>query len=357
MRLTCSRLALAEQCQWAFGPHAPPEPARTSSPAADAGSDWHAMAARLLQELPSQQSHLDAAWRAAIEASMPGMTVAFVEAAMAMSTDGSVEMLGCDVGRSAYDVLPPSSVCGTADVVYRSADNRWHLRDWKTGRRHVPAEDNAQLLGLAVLAQGAFPGFARPILEIAHIDIEEQAICISAWEPSDWDLDGAADGLGGIMAARATAQPTPGPHCTELWCPYAGVCPATCTQIELVAPGLTTELTTPEQAAELLAMLPLAEAACEAVRSRLRAWSDEHGGIVMLDGRTWQAREVATESIKGPAGSFPADFPVSVAKADIEAACRARSGKQWKSSFERAMKEAREAGCITSRTSRRYEAK
>jgi hypothetical protein len=341
MRLSASKLHLASHCLWPFRFDVA-EPERTESEAAARGTAWHAMAAGL----PT----------GSVSASFPDTRGISTEHAYAFDpSHRDAEDLGADCERSVYDTLPPSVITGTADVVYLDYGGILHVRDWKTGRQEncQPIQVNQQLAFLGFCAARAM-GLDEVTVELAFVTMPDEPerwsaesdIRVDSWHLSAVDLMVVESTVVAMAIKRGSAEPHPGAHCTECWCPCVGTCPVTQDALATIqydmAPGvdITTEITCEKHAAALHVTLCMVEAAVAQLRARTKAWVAEHGPITLEDGRQWGPSEITVETVEGPVEDIIAaahkGITASVSKKSIEESCKFAFPERgaWKQPYE-----------------------
>lgn len=220
--------------------------------------------------------------------------------------------------------------------------------DWKTGRHR--SEAVAQLDGLT-LAAGAQRGV------LAYVD-DYGAITHTVERTYD-EIDHAATlaWLRGILERERTAQPIPGPHCRDLYCPLLGACPATAPAlVAACVPAITLAPETPEEARALFLAREVARGWYTRADDALRAYVDQRGEVPLGDGRAYGVSTSTRETITlTPEAIASIDLPpdalrVSTSKSAINAAVGAKRGRELLAKLG-------ELGCLTVTTTRRYEAK
>lgn len=222
------------------------------------------------------------------------------------------------VGRQGrdYTAAPPDDFCGTADLV-AVCPGMVIVYDYKTTQPgQTPADASDQLRALSLMAARAY---GKPKAAYAAIIVDENG----CW-PEDlvtldaFDLDGIAAELRALLEKDHTnSEPTPGPHCSERYCPARAACPVTTGAMgdtlvkadRLIRHKFSEQIATPDHAAWLLTACELVEDGLKAVRGQLRAYADEHGGIALSDGSVWAGSEVTTErpdlTVPGALGKVP----------------------------------------------------
>lgn len=220
--------------------------------------------------------------------------------------------------------------------------------DWKTGR-HRP-EAVSQLDGLVLAARAA-----RGIL--AYVD--DYGSITHTVERTYDEIDHAATlaWMRGILERERTAEPIPGPHCRDLYCPLLGLCPATAPTLAAAGvPPVTLAPETPEEARALFLAREVARGWYTRADDALRAYVDQRGEVPLGDGRAYgvstSTRETITLTPEAIAAvDIPADaLRVSTSKSAINAALGAKRGREL-------LAQLGELGCLTVTTTRRYEAK
>lgn len=179
-------------------------------------------------------------------------------------------------------------MCGTADVVALVAGGRAALiADWKTGDG---SGAGPQLRTLAVMASRALRLDSVTVcaLEVTAAGVRE--VCRETLDA--FELDAHAGELAELLARVPTAEPTPGPHCSEGYCPARATCPAGREAAEQLVPvdalvphRMSVEIQGPDHAAWMLDRVRLVESACKQVKDAIKAACPDEGWT-LADGRT-----------------------------------------------------------------------
>lgn len=296
MRVTASKVGLLPFCQYFARPEA--EWVNSSGAAAERGTRFHQAIARY------------------VETGFPGDTavdiVAEVGIAAAWVDDFGREKLASEVA-FAWDPVTDTAeripaverdyqagagrLCGTADLVaVQRATKTGYIGDWKTGDGSGAAP---QLRALALMLARAedLDSVTVEALEVTPAGVT--AICRE--ELDAFALAAVAGELAESLAAVPTAEPKPGPHCGELYCPARATCPAgTSAVAELVPEGalvrkFSTALTGPDHAVWMLDRIRLVEAQCKAIKDAIKDACPEEGwrlegGSVLREGTRMMAR-------------------------------------------------------------------
>lgn len=202
-----------------------------------------------------------------------------------------------------YSGAPVGWVPGTADVFRAGPDDLVDLVDWKSGLVPPDAEDNAQLAGLGLGA-----GALHLRGGIGHVT--EDGVRLEWAEFDLLDLHEWRERIAAVVAGIPTAEPIPGPHCRNHFCASYGLCPATASALEHVAPEVKRRLPvvmaasaieSTEHASSMYRTLREAKAAFDVLYNRgfdaLRMWADQNGGVPVGDGKVWIRREGKRETI------------------------------------------------------------
>jgi hypothetical protein len=192
-------------------------------------------------------------------------------------------------------------VCGTADAVFVSG-KRGHIVDWKTGHRHVSAQENAQLMTLALALALAF-NLHTVDVSIVQFDgdsYDEQTVTLCEFDLGSWRYE-----LIDLIDSIEGSEPKTGPHCRNNYCRAYGACPATSHALEIVAPQTTkfplvldaAKIQSPEHARELDKLCRYAGKKVQLLRSALVQYVDTVGPIPLDEGMVWRRSESTREEI------------------------------------------------------------
>ena len=293
MRVTASKVGLLSFCGWWARPEA--EWTYTTSSAADRGTRFHkriagyaltgvretveddiaqeyAHACQWVDELPVARADL-------------GVEVAF---AWDPATD-EAKVVGTDRDYSQAQ----GRLCGTADLVLL-VGSTVHVWDWKTGDG---TGAGPQLRALGLMAARAF---GVESATVAALEVRASGVTEVAREELDaFALAGVAGELAEQLAAIEAAEPQPGSHCGELYCPARLSCPLGQTAIAetaLVIPAdalvrrpewrITDPIKTAEQAIWTIDVLRLMGAWLDARKDEIKAlvpvegWKADDGRVL-----------------------------------------------------------------------------
>lgn len=288
MRVTASKVGLLAECQYFARPDA--EWTDTAGPAAERGTRFHRAIAAYVTDgvVPEVADDIRAELAAAVAwVDHMGREKLAAEAAFAWDpvTDTAERLEGGERDYSAGK----GRLCGTADLVAvsRHAKAGW-IGDWKTGDA---SGAGPQLRALALMLART-EGLETVTVEALHVDATGVAsFCRETLDA--FALAAVAGELAEAVEAIPTAEPVPGPHCGEMYCPARATCPAGQQAIAqlvpadaLVAHRMSTAITSPDHAAWMLDRVRLVEAACKAVKDAIKAavppegWRLEDGSLL-----------------------------------------------------------------------------
>lgn len=317
-RTSASHLVLLQHCSYS-GRDDVRHPPATSSDAADNGTARHAVYAELaagreptkemLELADIGESHVSAVrdWLTDELVDVP-LERRIVERAFAWdpATDTGREL--ATNGHRDYSDARPGERPGTVDLAWVEG-GVLHLRDWKCGLRSRvdPAAENMQLRALALYVCRALHLEAATVGPL-FVDDEGEVSDRDVATLDDFDLAAVAGEVREIIRRIPDSQPVIGDWCAENYCALNGICPA---HVEVwsrfirAVPGAPTFMPgeslpvpqTPAHAALLVDLLPVVEAALEASKLGLRAWTDEHGLIATRDGKWWGKKIVEKRAI------------------------------------------------------------
>lgn len=216
-RITASKLDLAFAClHWTELDYPEDPPGR----AAVIGTAFHALAAKgehSEQLTEAEQEALAKRFQGWLKHGLPLIPDdSEAEVAYALSPDGTIKVLGHDIGR-AYDQhgAGPHDICGSIDVV---APER-KVIDHKTGEPRVSAMQSWQLRFAAIVADVSRAEF-HYVSEAGRVKVDS-AEYPPGMQHADFEL--LVD-----LAIRKRDGKTPpvyGSHCDEMYCPARAVCP------------------------------------------------------------------------------------------------------------------------------------
>lgn len=222
-----------------------------------------------------------------------------VALAYAPASDTARE-LGVDTGRD-YSDLKETEIPLTSDVVTLGEDGAGayvEVRDVKSGRQveTIGAPEELGQLRLGAVAASRLFGVdrARVVLDLVTPDgVESREGWLDALE-----LDGIASETAGWLETTPSAEPTPGPWCSELYCPVRSSCPRGSEALAQVVPAealtrfrLSPTIESPAHLEWTRGMVSLARAALDAVEEGTHAYADAHDGVPLSDGtifRFWE---------------------------------------------------------------------
>lgn len=293
MRVSASKVGLLEYCQafarddmkWDY----------TSSPAAERGTRFHKAIAMYVACEPGVTLKVEDDIAEELEQAKAWVdrnvtTPKYVELAFAWDPTKDT-CTALDVVDRAYK--PSSQLCGTADLVLLS-DDCVYVYDWKTGDA---SNAGPQLRILGLMAARAFRTERAVVsaLEVRASGVTE--VCVE--DLDSFDLAVIAGNIADQLAAIETAEPTPGSHCGELYCPARLHCPAASTAMTEVVdvipaeslvrrPGfkITDPIRTAEQAIYTVDVLRLMSAWIDAKKEEIKAkvpaegWATDDGRVL-----------------------------------------------------------------------------
>lgn len=287
MRVTASKTGLLSHCQYWARPEA--EWSDTSSAAADRGTRFHREIAAYVAtgETASVMPDEDiaplllsaVAWVDAFGREKLASEVAF---AWDPVTDTAERIPAVERDYQAG----AGRLCGTADIVAVSRFTKaGYVGDWSTGDG---SKKGPQLRALALMLARA-EGLDMVTVEALEVDATGvRHVCTETLDA--FALAAVAGELAEGLAAVPTAEPQPGPHCGDLYCPARATCPAVRARLADIIPaaalvrhqwGLT--ITGGEHARWLYDQAKAVEAAAKLVKDAVRAFLPE-GGVTLEDG-------------------------------------------------------------------------
>lgn len=298
-RLSASKVALASRCLHWTRPDVPDSVDR-DTPGRRIGSAFHEIAEKHPDAdidavvakwaiRPSEREHVEALFEAWVEwwPGYAGSRIVEREAGFAWDTaTGKARRLPKREHRD-YSECSWSEVPMTADALLVEGPDV-EVLDLKTTYKDVSAEEHAQL-EVNALAVASLLGVDQVTVTIANVGAD--GVRTNSAIVSDFDFDAIAGRLARLVDAIPTAQPRPGPHCAEHWCPALGTCPATRVSTEslvrarpdlaaIVARGIQSH----EEAYAVKAALKPASAFLRELEQMAITWAKENGGIRTPDG-------------------------------------------------------------------------
>lgn len=300
-RETASRTALLAACGWWARPEA--EWFDVAGPSAERGNRFHEPIDRYIKTGVREEVAEDV--RAEYEVAIDwvedyGRRYLLSEVAFAWDPVRDVAEVLKTTGRDYAEAQARGLVCGTADVVAVTSDGKAALiADWKTGDG---SGAGSQLRTLALMATRALKLDSVTVvaLEVTAAGVRE--VCREDLDV--FDLDAHAGELAELLAAVPTAEPVPGPHCGERYCPARASCPAGREAAEQLVPvdalvphRMSVEIASPDHAAWMLDRVRLVEAACKSVKDAIKAACPDEGWT-LADGRTLREGSRKVERFK-----------------------------------------------------------
>lgn len=288
MRVSASKTGLLASCQFWARPEA--EWFDVKGPAAERGDRFHAAMDRYVQTGVREEVAEDIAAEYAVAIDWVedfGRQRLRPEIAFAWdpATDTARELPS--KGQRDYSGAHEGELCGTVDLVAVTPGGAGIVWDWKTGDA---SGAGPQLRTLAVMVARAL---RLSTVTVAALEVTAAGVREVCREDLDaFELDVHAGELAEKLAAIPTAEPTPGAHCSDAWCPARATCPegreaaAQLVPVEaLTKHRMSLQIDGPDHAAWMLDRVRLVEAACKATKEAIKAACPEEGWT-LADGRT-----------------------------------------------------------------------
>lgn len=296
LKPTASKTALLSACQYWARPDV--ECVETTSEAAERGTRFHEAIARYVNYDFYMIEHVDEdiapEYHAAV-AWLYGRSM--LDAEVAYGWDPKTDTAKVLGGNRNY-AKGNGLFCGTADLVgYDERSKCLRVYDWKTGDG---SHAGPQLRSLALLAARAFQAEGREVESVYVSALEVRADGVTercAEELDAFALSVHAGELAEVLERVPNAEPNPGSHCKDLYCPARAACPVSregvAQAIALIPEGglvrakdwrITDPIETPEQAALALDVLRLAEEVIELKKKEIKALVPAEGWVCE-DGR------------------------------------------------------------------------
>lgn len=289
MRATASKAGLLLACGYFARPEA--EWYDVSGPAADRGTRLHrAIAAYVstgeVSPLDEDIADLFASARAWVDHFGREKLAAEVAFAWHPETDTAERVTLADE-RDYSDMQAEGKLCGTADLVAVSRATRaGYIADWKTGDASNAGPQLRTLALMLARAEGL------DMVTVEALQVDETGVTHLCTETLDaFALAAVSGDLAEAVAGVPTAEPVPGPHCGEGYCPARATCPAVVERVEtdiipaasLVRHRWGVRISSPDHAAWLYEQAKVVEAAAKLVKDAVRAYVPE-AGLVLEDG-------------------------------------------------------------------------
>ncbi len=332
---TFSSLELAERCQWWLSDDAQAQLDRL--PPMDSGGvgfglAWHELADRHIkhggtllisqidevaaeQQLNATDTDRLAALYETHRAELDRLVElgASSELAVALNLENGGARVLTPKHHRDYSDVKPGEIPGTLDLAWREVVDGVQIavvRDWKTGHPMytTPAAYNLQLFAQALAIFNLW-GVGRVRVELAFVD--DDAIHVDSHTLDAVDLEAIEAQLADLMTAD-TAEPRPGTWCHAKHCKARTICPATVELAEQVGteldvrepdavvdpvPGpFQVEILNGGHAEWLRERCKLVLALVDHVKTSLKAYADDHGGIAAGDGKHW-VRSTITKDV------------------------------------------------------------
>ena len=290
--VTGSKSALLLECQWFANALA--EWFDQTSDAADRGARAHEAIASYVRAgmvpLPLDEdikSLFEVAQRwVDIQEKFTGRPFA-AEMGLAWDPVNDVATMLTETGRD-YSRAPTGWFCATTDLSQIDLDAKvgW-IWDWKTGDG---SKATMQLRTLAVMFARAF---GLETVHVAALEVGWDGIRTLCQETlGAFELAAHAGALAEAIMAIPTAQPRPGRHCGDLYCPARATCPAaTAIVAEIIPPEALArhkwgiQIASAEHAAWLYDQAKAVEAAAKQVKDAVKAYVPAEG-LLLEDGST-----------------------------------------------------------------------
>ena len=183
--------------------------------------------------------------------------------------------------------MSPHTVPMTIDLMCENYDGSISIYDWCTGRTDKTAQ--LQINALAVWYTHRPTEVRCHALRLTEDGCVQEDLGVY----DEWDIEQLAKEYSDLIYASIGAEPSPGMHCTELYCPAKNACPVTQNAIEQVIPvghlnryKLSPEIQNASHASYMLPMIKLAKAYIETVESSLKSYA-KSAPIITQDGKEW----------------------------------------------------------------------
>lgn len=198
-----------------------------------------------------------------------------------------------------YGELGDYEVPGTVDAVGYDY-NVLAVIDWKTGRQQVESPATNPQLAHNGGAMAALQDM--PEVGVTYVKVSPDSVYVAETAMLDvFSFEATRDELRTMLDGIPTSKPVPGPWCQ--WCPAKGICPETATSVEQVVEASALVRRVPisltirdnDHAAGMLTAVDAVENFIAELKTRLRAYADANGGILMPDGTVYSRTDVTSE--------------------------------------------------------------
>lgn len=200
-----------------------------------------------------------------------------------------------------YSECSPDELPGTADLIAVKPDAVCVL-DYKTG--HTPWEIYKEQLNTLGLAASKIYNRSRVVCIV--LKVAEGECYPHHWVMEQHQLDEFEERLCTAIAGVPSAEPTPGAHCTGLYCPIAGTCPATLarisadTNVQVDERDISTDcaIRDDEHANRLYQVKLLLGKSRATVDSQLKKYVDKTGGFVLPNSKKYMKESGAYREVR-----------------------------------------------------------
>ncbi len=314
---SASKRRLLQRCAWWARPDVELPPWDPTE-AAERGTALHRVAAGEAYETVAEEygydveelAELVAVWREwwpeFVNGGLGGVTMAphavhgrtEVPYAYDTATGAARELPG--EGQRDYSDASETEVPGTADVVI--VDPHFVVTiDLKTGRPPKTLAEYREQLEHNALAATRVHGVEEAVIMVAHVTPAGVEVDVDRLDALD--LAGVAGALAAEVASIPNAEPRPGAHCRDLYCPALAVCPMTQTSLALVPDvrrlPLVGEVENDADAALLIDALPRFEAWAKDRKAAMKRYvKGRDGGVVLPDGRIYTLEKATRETVR-----------------------------------------------------------
>lgn len=286
LRVTASKAGLLAHCQWWATAHA--EWANTTSAAADRGTRFHRVIAEYVTtgQLPLTIGE--------------DLALLFDSAKVWVDSYGrdllrAEVMLAWDPASDVAEYIPGAErdyqagvgrFCGTADLIAVNRNLRTgYVGDWATGDGTGKGPQLRTLAMMLARAEGL------DSVTVEALEVSSSGVTHVCRETLDsFALAAVAGELAENIGAIPGAEPEPGPHCGDLYCPARATCPAVvATIVQVIPPDALVKhkwgvvIANADHAAWLYNQAKAVEAAAKLVKDAVKAYVPAEG-LQLADG-------------------------------------------------------------------------